>query len=173
VAAYAFGLVHPRHWQLELPEQVSDHMQNNPWQTTPLDTTIRQRRLQSLRAGDTGPDRANLAQIKAAIRERDRLREEAERAVISRLFMNGPLIISQAQDLIPPERDRVLSWVYECLSNTPSCTARVADGATLCLTNPTEGQYVQWRANDGVMLLPDYRITMNDREGDVYGNPGA
>lgn len=54
LAAFAFGLVHPRHWQLELPEQVSDHVQNEPWQTTPLDTIIRQRRLQSLRAGEGG-----------------------------------------------------------------------------------------------------------------------
>lgn len=159
VATLAFGLKAPIHWRLEVPEQVSDQPELDPWRGPALPTAIRERRTQGRRKeeSDAG-SQADLEARKALLRSRERERQQETAALVDRLFANGPLVVSELRDLNQADRDLILSWVYDCLSNAPAYATRVAEGATLGLANPEETRYVWLRSEDGKLLLPDYRL---------------
>lgn len=162
LAAGAFGLTHPRHWQLELPEQASDQAGACAWEASPVDTVIRQRRTQSPRRSDQSGSAAD-AEKKALLRARDRQRQQDAAALVDRLFAAGPLVLSRIQDFTPEQRDLVLSWIYECLANAPGYTTRAEDGSTLQIANQDETRYIWLAADDGRILIPDYRL---ERQGE-------
>lgn len=158
LAALAFGLTLPRHWQYEVPEQAADQPERSAWEAQPLETVIRQRRLHGARRQDLGTSIADLEQRKAALRARDRHRQAEAAALVSRLFAKGALVMGEAEGLSPTERDLVLGWVYECLANMPACSTRSQDGSTLQIANSDETRYVWLEAPDGRVLVPNYRL---------------
>lgn len=163
LAALAFGLSTPRHWQYELPEQASDNPETSPWLSPPHDTPIRQRRSYTQRQSDPGA-MADLAMKKAALRQRDRERREAVATVIDRLFASGSVRLAEAPDLSPDERDLVLSWVYECLANSPTYSTRAEDGSLLRIMDHRISEHVWLRSSDGRMLVPAFTLERH-REG--------
>lgn len=158
LAAVAFGLTHPRHWQFEVPEQASDQPERPAWEGQPLDTVIRQRRTNLPRRTDPGGSMAELEQKKAALRALDRQRQLEAAALVDRLFAGGALVLGEAEGLEAAERDLVIGWVYECLANMPGCTTRTPDGSTLLVSNPDERRYVWLEAPDGRVLVPNYKL---------------
>lgn len=159
LAAAAFGLTHPRHWQLEVPEQADDRPELSAWAAAPRETVIRQRRAtQSRRAGDGAADLAELAEKRARLRALDRQRQTEAAAIVDRLFGGGALVLGETDNLNPSERDLILGWAYECLANAPAYSTRTPDGSTLQIANPAVQRYIWLCADDGRMLVPNYRL---------------
>lgn len=157
LAAVAFGLATPRHWQYEVPEQAVDDPGSQPWEAAPHAVPIRPRRSQSARQISPAAA-ADLAMKKAALKRRDRERREASAAVIDRLFASGRLDLAKAPALSPGERDLVLGWVYECLGNAPVYTTRAEDGSHLTIDDPKVARHIWLEAADGRMLMPAYTL---------------
>ncbi|MFZ5823518.1 MAG: TIGR02677 family protein [Bacillota bacterium] len=164
LAALTFGLATPRHWQFELPEQASDNPDASPWLSLPHNTPIRQRRSYTQRQSAPSPV-ADLALKKAVLRQRDRERREAAAAMVDRLFAGGSLALAEAPELSPDERDQILSWVYECLANSPACATRAEDGSLLRIRDPHIREHVWLRSDDGRMLVPAFTMERQREEG--------
>lgn len=157
VAAAAFGLGTPRHWELVLPDYASEDPGNHVWAAAPVEIPLQRRRTQSPRQVETVTEAAAAQARRQAIRDRSRREELEVAALLQRWFAAGPRHLGDLGPLAPGERDHLLAWLNDCLVHAGQ--TRTEGGWVLRIDNPRERAHVWLRAPDGDVLVPNYRLS--------------
>ncbi|MBV9711317.1 MAG: DUF2397 domain-containing protein [Ktedonobacteraceae bacterium] len=89
-----------------------------------------------------------------------RIREQRER--FTRLFAENFLDIGAIDSITPEDRSALLEVIDACLGQAQNQYA-APDGSVILLLNPTEAVFAILHADDGMVLLPRYRLQRQEK----------
>lgn len=167
LAAYAFGLYRTRHFQ-GYDDKETDSPNVSMWDVAPNIRELKSRHRRRTR--DSGPEPIRSRQkLAAKARQQYMERHAKEQALLKSFLAQGTITLSKLQPLAPSVRQKLLTWIGQCLVN-PARRTLTPEGVSITLHFPPVGQRTVLAASDGDLELPDFTLKFTTKNEALLSN---
>jgi uncharacterized protein (TIGR02677 family) len=155
LAACAFGLYRTRHFQ-GYDDKDSDNPDVSMWNVAPNIRELKSRSRQRTQPG--GPEPIYSRRKLAAKARHEYLQHHAqEQALLQNFLDQKQVTLSHLPPLAPPVRQRLLTWIGQCLVN-PVHRILTPEGISITLSFPPDSERTVLTASDGDLELPNFTL---------------